>query len=46
MKEMSTVASLGGGPVTPLGTDAKGNIPSSLQMKNRMDHAKKTFGGK
>jgi hypothetical protein len=42
---MSTVASLGGGPATPLGTDAKGKVPSKRRRKNRISHAKRTFGG-
>ena len=46
LEEMSTVASLGGGPATPLGTDAKGKVPSSSKRKSRMNHAKTTFGGK
>ena len=46
LEEISTVASLGGGPATPLGTDAKGKIPSRKRRKDRMIHAKTTFGGK
>lgn len=46
LEEMSTVASLGGGPATPLGTDAKGNVPNRKRRKDRMNHAKRTFGGK
>lgn len=44
--EISTTASIGGGPATPLGTDAKGKVPSRRRRKSRMDHAKRTFGGK
>ncbi len=43
---MSTTASIGGGPVTPLGTNAKGRVPSRKRRRDRLNHAKRTFGGK
>ena len=46
LAEMTTTASIGGGPATPLGTDAKGKVPSRNRRKSRMNHAKRTFGGK
>ena len=46
LEEASGVAALGGGPATPLGTDAKGKVPSKRERKNRLKHAKKTYGGK
>jgi hypothetical protein len=37
--EISGVAALGGGPVTPLGTNAKGKVPSSKERNDRMKSA-------
>ena len=44
IEEMSVVSSIAGA-TTPLGTDARGNIPSSSRRKSRLAHAKRTFGG-
>ena len=42
LEEISTVASLGGGPTTPLGTDSTGRVSNN---KKRLTHAKSTYGG-
>ena len=44
IEEMSGVAALGGGPVTPLGTDSKGNTPSKKRRKEQLDYFSKTYG--
>jgi hypothetical protein len=44
LEEMSVVSSIAGA-TTPLGTDARGNIPSNSRRKSRLAYAKRTFGG-
>lgn len=44
IEEISVVGSIAGA-TTPLGTDSRGNIPSSSRRKSRLAHAKRTFGG-
>lgn len=44
IEEASVVASLGGGPVTPLGTDSKGKTPSNKKRKEQLNYFGKSYG--
>ena len=46
-KELEEISAGGvAGVATPLGTNAKGKVPSDKESRDRIDHAVRTFGGK
>lgn len=46
-EELSEISAGGiAGVATPLGTNAKGKVPSNKERQQRLSHAKRTFGGK